>query len=324
MRHRIFWPRVLAIGFVLALSVRAAPAVEQARNPFQGKKLFVDPFSPARKQAAAWQKSRPQDAARMMRIAQTPQVIWLGSWHRDVRRDVDDWVTRITKAGALPVFAIYNIPHRDCGSHSSGGARDGDAYRRYMIDIARGLERRPSVIILEPDAIAGADCLPLRLKDERFVLLQESIKILNAAGASVYIDAGHANWKPPEDIAQRLRKAGIDVGTGFALNVSNFHSTATNVSYGNRVSALIGGKHYVIDTSRNGAGTAGNEWCNARNQALGAAPTTDTRVPLVDAFLWVKVPGESDGQCNGGPKSGAWWAEYALELTKAAEVLAGR
>jgi endoglucanase len=93
------------------------------------------------------------------------------------------------------------------------------------------------------------------------------------------------------------------------------------VTYGDRVSRLVNGKHYVIDTSRNGAGTAANEWCNAKNQALGAAPTTDTKIPNADAFLWVKVPGQSDGTCNGGPKAGAWWADYALELSKMAEVL---
>ena len=34
--------------------------------------------------------------------------------------------------------------------------------------------------------------------------------------------------------------------------------------------------------------------------------------PLVDAFLWIKTPGESDGTCSGGPAAGKWWGEYAL------------
>jgi endoglucanase len=34
----------------------------------------------------------------------------------------------------------------------------------------------------------------------------------------------------------------------------------------------------------------------------------------LDAYLWVKVPGESDGPCNGGPPAGSWWQEYALEI----------
>ena len=41
----------------------------------------------------------------------------------------------------------------------------------------------------------------------------------------------------------------------------------------------------------NGLGSNG-EWCNPRGQALGAFPTTRTGNPLVDAFLWVKAPGD--------------------------------
>jgi endoglucanase len=65
------------------------------------------------------------------------------------------------------------------------------------------------------------------------------------------------------------------------------------------------------------------EWCNAPNQALGTPPTASTNEPLADAFLWVKTPGQSDGTCNGGPAAGTWWADYALELSKAAAVLSG-
>ena len=112
---------------------------------------------------------------------------------------------------------------------------------------------------------------------------------------------------------------------GFALNVSNYHSTAASIAYGDRLSRLVGGKHYIVDTSRNGAGVARvQEWCNARNQALGTPPTTQTGVALADAFLWVKTPGQSDGTCNGGPAAGKWWADYALELSKAAEAIAAR
>jgi endoglucanase len=40
----------------------------------------------------------------------------------------------------------------------------------------------------------------------------------------------------------------------------------------------------------------------------------------VDAYLWVKQPGDSDGQCRtGAPAAGAWWADYALALAKASK-----
>lgn len=305
-----------------ATGAGSPPAEGQGANPFRGKRLYVDPNTPSARQAAQWRRSRPEDAARLQRIAEQPQAIWLGDWTRDIQGEVDRLTGRITAAGALPVYVAYNIPHRDCGLYSAGGARGGNGYRRWVQAFARGLKRRPSVVILEPDALPTIECLPLRLQDERFVLMREAVETLRQAGAAVYVDAGNGNWKQPQEMAPRLHKAGIEVAQGFSLNVSNFHATEVNIAYGERLSRLVGGKHFVIDTSRNGRGASiEKEWCNARQQALGRAPTTETGHPLVDAFLWVKTPGQSDGTCNGGPRAGEWWADYALELSRMAEVL---
>jgi endoglucanase len=98
------------------------------------------------------------------------------------------------------------------------------------------------------------------------------------------------------------------------------------MAYGKTLSSLVGGRHFVIDTSRNGNGgpkVADNDseasWCNPAGRALGSPPTTETGEPLCDAFLWIKKPGESDGACNGGPKAGEFWPERALELAKNAK-----
>ena len=85
--------------------------------------------------------------------------------------------------------------------------------------------------------------------------------------------------------------------------------------------------HFVIDTSRNGRGTLDTapyasppynqpkevldklgtyNWCNPPDAGLGQPPTADTGVPLLDAFLWVKTPGESDGSCNIAGGARAW------------------
>jgi endoglucanase len=50
--------------------------------------------------------------------------------------------------------------------------------------------------------------------------------------------------------------------------------------------------------------------------ALGARPSAATADPVVDAYVWVKRPGESDATCNGGPSAGTFWPEYALDLAK--------
>jgi endoglucanase len=104
--------------------------------------------------------------------------------------------------------------------------------------------------------------------------------------------------------------------------------------------------HFVVDTSRNGrgpwvpaAGKYANDaqvWCNPPERGLGerpkAHPTKD--YPQLDAYLWIKTPGQSDGQCNRGvtgsttdpewggitdPAAGAWFPKQALQLARLAE-----
>jgi endoglucanase len=289
-------------------------------NPLAGKRLYVDPNSEAKRQAETLRRSRPQDAALVTRIASQPVARWLGGWVTNIGREVDNAVSKITGAGALPVFVAYNIPGRDCGSYSAGGASGGNAYRDWIRSFANGLRGRSAVVVLEPDALPGMDCLSAAGQQERIELLKYAVQVLKAQRASVYVDAGNAKWKSAETMANRLKQVDIASADGFSLNVSNYIANGPSIAYGERLSRLLGGKHFIIDTSRNGLGTA-TTWCNARGQALGVTPTTNTGHPLVDAFLWIKVPGESDGTCSGGPRAGSWWNEIAIELSRAAATL---
>jgi endoglucanase len=95
--------------------------------------------------------------------------------------------------------------------------------------------------------------------------------------------------------------------------------------------------HFVIDTSRNSQGPwlppdypDPQDWCNPPDRGLGLLPTADTGIELLDAYLWVKIPGASDGECTRGlgdagetvdpewglidPPAGAWFPEMALDL----------
>lgn len=176
-------------------------------------------------------------------------------------------------------------------------------------------------------------------------------------------DAGYGVPSQQLGMASRLLRGGIARADGFFLNVSNFRSTADLVGYGTRLSQCLHLRrtgtatcsdaalasapadarrltHFVLDTSRNGLGhwvppqgvyPDPQDWCNPPGRGLGARPTTRTGNELVDAFLWVKRPGESDGQCTRGtpgpedpeygsvdPPAGQWWAEYALGLAQRA------
>jgi endoglucanase len=322
---RVAWHAGLSATLVLGPPVRLADADAPASaNPLEGKRFYVDPNSNAKRQAETWTKTRPQDAALVAEIANQPVAKWWGGWVSDIGREVGQAVSTITRTGATPVFVAYNIPHRDCGSYSAGGAGGAESYRRWMRDFARGLGGRGALVILEPDALAQMDCLPQAGRLERVTLLREAVDVLKAQRAFVYIDAGNARWKSPAEMANRLKQAGVSLSDGFSLNVSNVQATEVNVAYGEKLSALLGGKHFIIDTSRNGIpGTDPSDWCNPRGRALGTRPTTSTGHPLIDAFLWVKPPGDSDGTCKGGPAAGSWWADYALELSRLAATLSG-
>ena len=307
-------PDTATVSIEVTPPVTATPA-PVAANPFEGHGFYVDPNSNAASQVAQWRSTRAVDALELEKIANTAQAFWLNGWNADVQAAADQIVTRSQAAGAMPVLVLYNIPQRDCGSYSAGGTANADAYRSWIGKVAAGIKQRKTVIILEPDALAGASCLSAADQALRFTLLRDAVLVLSAAGGVVYIDAGHPAWLSTATAADRLKRAGIDYAQGFSLNVSNFHTNASNASYGTTLSNLVGGKHFVIDSSRNGAGP-GSTWCNPAGRALGTAPTWRTNHALIDAFLWIKRPGESDGTCSGGPKSGAWWADYALGMAQ--------
>lgn len=297
------------------LHARTDDVVTSMTNALAGLRLFTPPATPVQREADALRRDHPGDAALLDRIARQPTAHWVGDWVRDLRGEVNRLVSLASGSGAVPVLVAYDIPNRDCGGHSAGGDRDASSYRRWIRDFATGLRGRRAIVVLEPDALGHLDCLAAPAQEERLELLRDAVGVLKDNGATVYVDAGNARWVKPDVMAARLRRAALDRADGFALNVSNFIPTPESVRYGERIASLTGNKHFIIDTSRNGVGGNG-EWCNPGGQGLGAFPTTQTGHPLVDAFLWVKAPGQSDGPCNGGPAAGTFWREYALELAR--------
>lgn len=290
-----------------------AAAVAPYANPSH---LFVNPNSPAKAQAASWRNSRPDDARKMDYLAAQPTAVWLGGWSGDVEQAVAKVVSAAKQTNTTPVFVAYNVPGRDCGSYSAGGVANKDAYLSWVGAISRGIGSASALVVLEPDALAGITCLSADAQQARIDMLSSAVSILKSNGGTrVYLDAGHSGWVDANTMAGRLRAAGVGRADGFSLNVSNFNTTSTEAEYGKRLSGLVGGKRFVIDTSRNGNGPNG-VWCNPTGRKVGNEPTTSTGSGLVDAYLWIKMPGESDGACNGGPSAGVWWPEYALSLVR--------
>jgi endoglucanase len=265
------------------------PAVTYAplRHPFHGARLLLDRGTAA----ARWQAQHR--APWLDPITRTPQAHWLNGV-QDLA-GVPALAKQARQQQARLVLVAYNVPNRGCSKFTQG-AGTSDAYDRWIGELVTALGDEPAVIILEPDAVA-ADCFD----DARAAELSRAVQRLEAAGHSVYIDAGHSRWLSTGDAAARLLRAGIASAEGFAVNVSNRRSTDEAYQWARELSDLVGDRDFVIDTSRNGLGPPANadDWCNPEQQALGAQPTTSTGRDGLAALLWIKPPGESDGLCGG-------------------------
>lgn len=301
----------------------AEPGAGAARHQGAGGSPSATPGSapgsvfytnPATQAAAAAHAPTGQTRTLLDKIAQTPQALWVGSWSSadQARTALADHTTAAAAAGQIPLVVVYAIPGRDCGNHSAGGVATSE-YATWIDTVASGITGNPW-IVLEPDALAQlGDCSG---QGERVGYLQYAAEKLSQAGGHVYIDAGHPAWLSASEAARRLALVGFDHAEGFALNTSNYQTTAASRAYGEEVSALVGGKPFVVDTSRNGTGPDGTQWCNPHGRGLGERPQVVSDGTHLTALVWVKAPGESDGTCNGGPAAGQWWQDGALELAR--------
>ncbi|WP_030899986.1 glycoside hydrolase family 6 protein [Streptomyces sp. NRRL F-5126] len=333
-------PRLAALPVSLALALCPAAAACSAGGgdghasvvggesaPYSASPYWVDPDSDAARQVKKWQADgRTADAKLLQRISRRPVADWPAG--DDPGPEIRHAVRSAAPAGRTVLLVAYNIPHRDCGKYSAGGATSAQAYQSWINAFAGAIGDAPALVVLEPDALPHlADgCTPPEFQQERYTLLSAAVtRLKQQPHTKVYLDAGNPAWVADTGrMADALKRAGVARADGFSLNVSNFQRDDAVKRYGARISGALGGAHFVMDTSRNGAGPLpggrGDEaWCNPPGRALGKAPSTHTGDPLLDAYLWIKRPGDSDGTCRGGPAAGSWWPQYALGLARRAK-----
>jgi cellulose 1,4-beta-cellobiosidase len=249
-----------------------------------------------------------------------------------------------------------------------------ERYRKEFIDpIAEQFAQFPDqriVAVIEPDSLPNLVTnmsVPKCAQAETAYRssIAYAISKLSMPQVSLYLDAAHAGWlgwngnrtKIAQIFKQVLTEAGgADKIRGFATNVSNYntlsdaegkHLGAANPCPDERtyVSKLseelrrvgINNKQFIIDTARNGKAvrkTWGN-WCNVKGAGLGTRPVA-APAPQIDAYFWIKPPGESDGVADptqprfdiscqsadsspNAPQAGQWFEEYFVELVRNAQ-----
>lgn len=331
-RHRSALGAATALAFG-ALSTGCTAAAEPVANAEEGTDrqgsveaaqdsgFYVSPDT----EAAQWVAENPDDPRADLideRIASVAQATWFTEHNPEsIESEVDELTSTAEAADGVPILVVYNVPGRDCGNHSDGGAPDHASYHEWVDSFADGLNDRPATIVIEPDALSLMGSCEGQPPEEVMDSLAYAGAALSAgsAQADVYIDAGHSAWHSPEEVADLLH--GVDIATsadGIATNTSNYRTTEDEVGYVEDIIDATGEDITgVVDTSRNGNGpTDDDEWCDPPGRALGEPTTTDTGSGYVDAYLWVKLPGEADGCADS---AGAFVPDLAHEMAENAD-----
>ncbi|HEY3477303.1 MAG TPA: glycoside hydrolase family 6 protein, partial [Streptomyces sp.] len=259
--------RTVAAGALAALAVTGVVATTTGAQA-AGSAFYVDPGT----NAAKWVAANPGDSRAAVirdRVAAVAQARWFTTTNTStVRSEVDAYTGAAAAAGTIPIMVVYDIPNRDCGGASGGGAPSHDAYRAWIYQVAAGLAGRPAAIVLEPDVLAlMTSCQNGDQQNQTTASIAYAGKKLKAGStqAKVYFDIGHSAWLSPGDAAARLRAADVsNSADGFSTNVSNYRSTSDEVAYDKAILGQLGDSRLkaVVDTSRNGNGPQGSEWCD--------------------------------------------------------------
>jgi endoglucanase len=140
---------------------------------------------------------------------------------------------------------------------------------------------------------------------------------ITAATAGADWARGHFDWCPSQ----------YNPDAGYAVDYGDEYAATVDAALADMMQGAEATTHFVMDTGRNGqgpldtsryaeppysqppsviAGLDTGNWCNARGAGLGLRPTLNTGTRLLDAYLWIKVPGESDGRCDAAGGARAW------------------
>ncbi|RDW57893.1 putative cellobiohydrolase [Aspergillus mulundensis] len=249
------------------------------------------------------------------------------------------------------------------------GVEHYKAYIDSIREILLGYSDVQTILVIEPDSLANlvtnlnvpkcANAQSAYLECTDYALTQ-----LNLPNVDMYLDAGHAGWlgwsanlQPAANLyASVYKNAGSPASVrGLATNVANYNAwtigTCPSYTQGNTVcdekryvnalapllTAQGFNAHFIVDTGRNGKQPTGQQawgdWCNVINTGFGVRPTTNTGDTLVDAFVWIKPGGESDGTSDSSatrydahcgysdalqpaPEAGTWFQAYFVQLLK--------
>ena len=236
--------------------------------------------------------------------------------------------------GSIPIITTYFLYQAGYCETSGEIVAHRPTFERQVNEMVAAIERRPAVMLLELDAVGSSRCMERTgaLTEWENDIRYEIQQVSTLPHTVVYVEGGYSDGNPPGYTANVLNAVGVRNIRGFYTNDTHLNWTANEIRWGDQVSAMTGGAHFIINTADNGRGPLlnphpvkqGNEdLCNPPGRGAGMPTTTDTGNPAIDAFMWVHVPGISSGKCNGGTASGTFWLARALTEARNANARLG-
>ena len=235
------------------------------------------------------------DADLIRGMVDTSHAVWFTEGTpAEVERQVRETVNKAQGQHSVAVLVAYDVPFRDCGQFSAGGARDTAAYLAWIDGFARGVGDSPAIVIVEPDGLGiipynvdingvhewcqpdltGTGLTSAQANQARYDQIGGAVtRLEQQPNVRVYLDGTHPAWLGVGDVAQRLVRAGVQQAQGFFLNVSNYQYTQNAVQYGTWISRCI----------------ASGDFANCANQYWNGGPDGTMIASLLGAWTGVAL-----------------------------------
>jgi endoglucanase len=345
----------------------AKPASATIADPLARVRFYVAPMVPlttvySQPQTNLFLESsgsnRNQYLKALKPIWSQPQQMRFGTWDINAHGvdrtniEVSNYLEEAAakSPGTVPEILTYDLCHNSCKLPGNGKPsvlpvkpcgqkadtpREVAAFENFINLLASGISDHRVVLYLEMDGLISMQCLSPQGQQTRLQELTYATETLSVLPrAAIYVDSGAADAGSFKTMAADLNKIGVQKIQGFFLNSTHADWTLNEIAYGQKISRLTGGAHFIVNTTVNGRGpekTAdpakqGNEvLCNPTMLGLGPQPTTDTGYWHVDAFAWLGYAGLSDGPCPTTPgdpfqdPTGTYMPKYAELLIQHAD-----
>uniref|UniRef100_K3WJD1 Glycoside hydrolase family 6 protein n=1 Tax=Globisporangium ultimum (strain ATCC 200006 / CBS 805.95 / DAOM BR144) TaxID=431595 RepID=K3WJD1_GLOUD len=262
---------------------------------------------------AAAKITYPDAAFALNELEKYSIATWYSDRNGDYTATLNELVAKCSESSRLSLV-VYGIPNKDCeaGYSSSGDTVKNSAdYVAFLSTLTNTVGNRKALYVLEPDAVGllakeGGCGEAAGYRDNLKIAVKQLSENPNA---EIYLDIGYWMLQWPDNLSRvvSVLKELASAGNikGVTINTSNYRSNAELATLCTNFQNAVGSTayHCIVDTSRNYNAPSSAEWCNVRSAGIGLPPTSNTGYSNLDYFMWIKPPGESDGECTDGSHS---------------------